>query len=230
MLHHHIETVTNKIASVALILCIAASFSTAGFGQTASNLSGSWKVDSRAVIPICGLHQIGNNITGACTGPQATGTVTGSIAGERVSWRWQRTVYANSWIAAYDFAGTLQPDGTITGTIECQEVGLSVNFTAKRQAPSQAIGQQNLPNRPSTASAGSSIPGSTSAAAVPPQPSDQELEQTSLRIFNPAGLYAISADQEAKRQQWLYNAKQQKIRNQIEIMRAGHDYTVERRN
>jgi hypothetical protein len=65
-----------------------------------------------------------------------------------------------------------------------------------------------------------------------PQPGEYgpSLEAQSRRIFNPSGNYLIPGDQEARRQQWMYNAQQQAIRNGIEMKRAGHDYSVEWRN
>jgi hypothetical protein len=100
----------------------------------ASNISGSWKIDSKnGPSPLCGFIQAGNNLTGSCTGPKSAGTITGNIVGKKVQWRWQWATYAGDAAAAFDFVGTLGPDNTITGMVERQEIGLSLNFTAVRQ-------------------------------------------------------------------------------------------------
>lgn len=162
-----------------------------------------------------------------CVGPNAKGVITGTIIGDQVRWSWLWVTYAgNSERSAgtFVFTGTLRPDNSITGMVGRLETGSSLNFAAKRQfeaAGAPAVPTQQQPSSPAER---------RTSMAAPPQPSDQELEQMSLRIFNPAGNYGISADTEAKRQQWLYDAKQSRIRNQIEMMRAGHDYSIEWRN
>lgn len=100
----------------------------------ASNISGTWKIDSgNGPSPLCGFIQVGNNLTGSCTGLKSAGTIVGNIVGKQVQWRWQWTIYAGDAAAAFDFIGTLRPDDTITGMVERREIGLSLNFKAVRQ-------------------------------------------------------------------------------------------------
>jgi hypothetical protein len=74
----------------------------------ASNISGTWKIDSgNGPSPLCGFIQVGNNLTGSCTGLKSAGTIVGNIVGKQVQWRWQWTTYAGDAAAAFDFIGTL---------------------------------------------------------------------------------------------------------------------------
>jgi predicted aspartyl protease len=126
----------NIMLSYVAILCAVLGFSTSA--PTAAevvpvNISGAWKIDTQnGPVPVCGFRQAGNNLTGSCAGPIAVGTITGTIIGRQVRWRWQWVAYAGVNAAAFEFVGTLQPDNTITGTVERGEIGFSRNFTAKR--------------------------------------------------------------------------------------------------
>jgi hypothetical protein len=219
------RVITLAIAVLCLPLCWITTPS------QSAELSGAWKVATRGgPTPICSFIQAGSNLNGSCIGPQATGTVAGTVFGSRVQWRWQWLNYGGNTAAAFDFTGTLQPDNSIAGMIERPEIGLSLNFTAKRIADGGAAVPPAQSARDATGPERIQAGRSSTAMAGVPQASDQELEQMSRRIFNPAGNYGISADTEAKRQQWLYDAKQSRIKNQIEMMKAGHDYSVEWRN
>jgi hypothetical protein len=102
-----------------------------------AQISGAWKIDSGndRPSPTCGFQQAGNDLTGSCIGPNAKGTITGTVVGTQVRWRWQYTINSS---AAFDFIGTLTPDNTITGVLERRETGLSLKFTAKRLSPDVA--------------------------------------------------------------------------------------------
>ena len=117
-----------------------------------AEISGAWKIETQGgPTPLCSLVQVGNNLNGSCVGPQATGTVTGTVVGPTVQWRWQWVTYAGNAAAAFDFVGTLESDNTITGRVERRETGMSLTFTAKRQIvasgapPAQAQGRPQAP-------------------------------------------------------------------------------------
>ena len=100
----------------------------------AAEISGAWKIATRGgPTPICSFVQVGNNLNGSCIGLQATGTVTGTVVGPTVRWRWRWATYGKNTAAAFDFIGSLQANNTITGTVERREIGLSLNFTAQRE-------------------------------------------------------------------------------------------------
>jgi hypothetical protein len=73
-------------------------------------------------------------------------------------------------------------------------------------------------------------PDSMPATAPKPGEYPPELEAQSRRIFYPEGGNWTDSIREPKRQQWMYNAQQQAIKNDIEMKKAGHDYSVEWRN
>lgn len=117
--------------STVLFACLAL-FWTATASQSAE-ISGAWKIDTRGgPTPLCSLVQVDGNLNGSCVGPQATGTVTGTIIGTQVRWRWQWVSYVGK-AAAFDFAGVLGADNTITGTVKRRDIGMLLNFVAKRQ-------------------------------------------------------------------------------------------------
>src|SRR6516164_2879392 len=58
------------------------------------NVSGSWTIDSQAGPVMCRFQKYaGNNFTGSCVGQDGQGTVTGTINGKEVQWRWQWVAY-----------------------------------------------------------------------------------------------------------------------------------------
>jgi hypothetical protein len=100
----------------------------------AAEISGAWKIDTQGgPTPLCSLVQVDNNLNGSCVGPQAKGTVTGTLAGSIVQWRWQWVTYTGNATGAFNFVGVLGADNAISGTVERKETGFALNFTAKRQ-------------------------------------------------------------------------------------------------
>ena len=117
--------------STVLFACLTL-FWTATASQSAET-SGAWKIDTPGgPTPLCSLVQIDGNLNGSCVGPQATGTVTGTIIGTQVRWRWQWVSYVGKG-AAFDFSGVLGLNNTITGTVERRDIGMLLNFVAKKQ-------------------------------------------------------------------------------------------------
>jgi hypothetical protein len=137
----------------------------------AAEISGAWQIGTRGgPVPLCKLTQVGNNLSGSCVGPQAAGTATGTIVGPLVRFHWQWTTYVGNAAGAFDFAGTLQSDNSITGTVERPGIGLSLNFTATRQSTTVAANLRapgGVPSGPA-----SSYPLSAQPGAVATAPSD----------------------------------------------------------
>jgi hypothetical protein len=133
--------------TIALFACTALCSISAP--SQAVEISGPWKIDSQnGPSPICGFEQAGNNLTGSCIGPNAKGTITGTIVGDQVRWRWQWVAYTANSSAAFDFIGTLTPNNTITGWVFRRGTNLSLNFTAKRHQPSQPAADLAKPTGP----------------------------------------------------------------------------------
>lgn len=132
--------------TIALLACIAVCWISTP--SQSAEISGAWRIATQGgPTPICSFIQVGNNLSGACIGPQATGTITGTVFGSAVRWRWQWVTYGGNSAAAFDFLGTLTPGNTMTGMLERRETGLSLKFAAKRIIPV-----------PSTPSASISVP------------------------------------------------------------------------
>jgi hypothetical protein len=147
-------------------------------------LSGAWKIETRGgPTPLCSLVHVGNKLNGSCDEPLATGTVTGTVVGPTVRWRWQSA-------AAFDFVGTLGPDNTITGTVERREIGLSSRFTAKRQSQANAADAAKS-TRPSVSGPGPQEPATGHQEVPPPLPLPREISPmptapTEVSPFNSA--------------------------------------------
>jgi predicted aspartyl protease len=100
-------------------------------GPPGASISGSWKITAPGIAPICAILQNDNELKGTCTGPGATGELTGSIAGQAIRWQWKRTLNRNGGLSLWNFSGTMTGDGTVTGFVE---VGArSAPFTATKQ-------------------------------------------------------------------------------------------------
>jgi hypothetical protein len=60
------------------------------------NIAGTWEVAGQmtaggvvyAANPTCRFEQVGERISGACIGPNATGPATGVVSGRTISWSW----------------------------------------------------------------------------------------------------------------------------------------------
>ena len=111
-----------------------------------AELSGAWKIDTRGgPAPLCILVQLGDNLNGSCSEPQAAGTVAGTVVGPAVRWRWQWAAYSGHVAGALDFVGVLGADNTMTGVAGRRETGLSLNFTAKTFVPPGAAAPPAAP-------------------------------------------------------------------------------------
>ena len=98
------------------------------------DISGAWKIETQnGPSPVCAFKQAGTNLTGSCTGPKATGAITGTIVGKQVRWAWQWSTYADDAAAAFDFVGSLAPDDAINGKLERRDIGLLLDFKATKQ-------------------------------------------------------------------------------------------------
>jgi len=96
-----------------------------------SNFSGSWKIESQPVRPVCEIAQTGNELKGSCTGPAAKGELTGTVAGQTARWEWKRVANNNGATSLWNFSGTIAAENSITGFLE--QNGRSAPFTAIKQ-------------------------------------------------------------------------------------------------
>jgi hypothetical protein len=145
---------------VCLVLCLISTPS------RSTEITGAWKIGTQGgPVPLCNMVQSGDSLSGWCVGPFATGTLTGTLVGQTARWRWQWVRRDGQAAAAFDFMGILRPDDTITGTVERREIGMSLNFTAKRQLVVSG-------------------PGSAPAPHAAPQPSSSPAHSQTNRYLN----------------------------------------------
>ena len=97
----------------------------------AFRIAGSWKINAPGIGPVCDIVQIDANQTGVCTGPQAQGQLSGTIAGSAIQWQWTRTARATEATTTWNFSGSMPSGNTIAGFAE--QRGRYVAFTATRQ-------------------------------------------------------------------------------------------------
>lgn len=95
------------------------------------NIAGSWKVDSQLVAPACDVRQSGGTLAGTCTGPQGTGELSGTVAGDAIRWQWKRVANTDSAPMLLNFSGTMPAAGKIAGFVESN--GRTSGFSATRQ-------------------------------------------------------------------------------------------------
>jgi hypothetical protein len=112
-------------ASLAAALLVMAG---AGL-SAAADMSGPWNIDGSVQgHPVkygCTFQQDGENLTGTAVIETREIPVTGSVTGSEVTW----TLEVDQWTLV--FAGTLDSDDAITGTIAV--AGAMGDFTAARQ-------------------------------------------------------------------------------------------------
>jgi len=97
----------------------------------ALQIAGSWNVESQPVRPICEFAQNGGELSGSCTGPQARGELTGTVAGQAIRWQWKRVANSGGDVSLWNFSGTMSADNTIAGFVELN--GRTFTFTASKQ-------------------------------------------------------------------------------------------------
>ena len=102
----------------------------------AADISGVWKVDGSVadhpVAPTCTLKQTDAKLTGTCKLPDMEASdVTGDVKGKDVSWKF--TVEYEGTQYTLTFAGALDSDSSIKGSISVDPSGADGDFTAKRQ-------------------------------------------------------------------------------------------------
>ncbi len=99
--------------------------------ETLLNVSGSWKITSSGVAPVCDIVQTDTELKGFCSGPQAKGELSGTVTGQAIHWQWKRVANANGVTSLWNFSGTMSADNTISGFME--QSGRSAPFSATKQ-------------------------------------------------------------------------------------------------
>jgi hypothetical protein len=105
-------------------------FASSAFG--AQNLTGHWAIHSNVAgnesHQECKLVVTDNKITGTCKAQDKDVQVTGTVAGNKVTWQCESD-YNGSPITLI-YTSTLGDSGKIAGTVEVQPFGVTGDFTA----------------------------------------------------------------------------------------------------
>ena len=111
--------------------------------QTA-DLSGTWTfegvMESQGQVvlvskPLCVFQQAGDKLVGSCKGAGGLGVATGTVEGQKVSWRWDETAYTpNGATGVASFDGSLGADNVIRGDMTFStQPGATGTFSGRRQ-------------------------------------------------------------------------------------------------
>lgn len=99
------------------------------------SLTGAWKVDSDTAGNLNSatitLKQDGNKVTGTMKGAEGNEVaLKGEFDGKKVTWSYEAEWSGNKLTIVH--TGTLNADGSMSGSIEVQPMGVEGSFTAKR--------------------------------------------------------------------------------------------------
>ena len=119
-----------RILLLQLPICVGLLSQTTA--EETPDYSGQWQVQAKigpvrvlgrshvtlTTTPLCILQQGGSKVTGTCKGPNNIGTVTGTVEGQRIQFRWSAVPYKPLGISLeLSFDGSLQPESSITGLV-----------------------------------------------------------------------------------------------------------------
>ncbi len=123
------------LAASLFLVCAPASADSVDF-------SGKWSVSGHMISanmytlvrPVCDFQQSGDQLAGACTGPNGAGSAVGLTNGREVTWQWHIVPTNNIGIAGISsFNGRLGPDNVVRGSWTFSgRPGVSGQFTAIR--------------------------------------------------------------------------------------------------
>ena len=122
-----------KMSMLSTLLLFAA---TSALAATAPNLTGQWTVHNSIAgnenDQECNFVQTGDKLTGTCKDTDKEVKVTGSIDGNKVTWKYDSDF--NGTPISLTYTATLDDSGKIAGSVTVDPFGVSGDFTA---APSK---------------------------------------------------------------------------------------------
>jgi hypothetical protein len=128
---------SGSIFSGALALAMVV----AGAASAQPNVAGVWHVSGKIVYgnrffeatPTCNFMQSGAQISGTCTGLNATGPIKGVVSGNSVAWTWQNHATDSVGVNGMTgFNGTIVNAGLIRGTMTSTASAGKGTFTQTR--------------------------------------------------------------------------------------------------
>lgn len=112
---------------------------TSAFGVAAAKVTGQWKVHNSIAgnesDQDCTFAVADNKVTGNCKAEDRNMPVSGSIDGNKITWKLE-TEY-NGGPLTMTYTATLDDSDKIAGAVEVQPYGVTGEFTATRSKPAK---------------------------------------------------------------------------------------------
>ena len=117
-----------------LLASFALLFASTAFAAGAPNLTGQWTVHNSIAgnesDQECKFVQTENKLTGTCAVEEKEVQITGSIDGNKVTWKYESEYNGSPLTLTY--TATLDDSGKIAGTVDVDPFGVTGDFTATR--------------------------------------------------------------------------------------------------
>jgi len=115
-----------------LLAASALLFASSVFAAGAPNLTGTWSIHNSIAgnesDQECKFVQTENQLTGTCKGQEKDVEITGSLGGNKVSWKYESDYNGTPLTLIY--TATLNDSGKISGNVEVQPFSVTGDFTA----------------------------------------------------------------------------------------------------
>jgi hypothetical protein len=122
------------LASSALL------FAASAFAAGAPSLTGEWSIHNSIAgnesDQACKFVQTENKITGTCKSQDKDVDITGSLDGNKITWKYDMDYNGSTLTLVY--TATLDDSGKITGSVEVEPFSVTGDFTA---TPSKETGK-----------------------------------------------------------------------------------------
>jgi hypothetical protein len=116
----------------ALLAPAALFFASSAFAAGAPSLTGQWSIHNNVAgnesDQQCKFVQTDNKIEGSCKTADSEVPVTGSLDGNKATWKYDMDY--NGTALTLTYTATLDDSGKIGGSVEVQPFGVSGEFTA----------------------------------------------------------------------------------------------------
>ena len=114
------------LASIALL------FAASAFAAGAPSLTGEWSIHNSIAgnesDQQCKFVQTDNKLTGTCKSQEKDVEITGSLDGNKVTWKYDSDYNGSTLTLVY--TATLDDSGKIAGSVEVQPFSVTGGFTA----------------------------------------------------------------------------------------------------
>jgi hypothetical protein len=127
-----------KMTHIASLVFLAA---TSALAAGAPNLNGQWSVHNNIAGNesdlVCNFVQTETKLTGTCKGTEKDVQITGSIDGNKVTWKFDSEFNGSPLTLTY--TGVIDATGKIAGNVDVEPFAVTGEFTA---TPSKAVAKE----------------------------------------------------------------------------------------